>query len=175
MVTTRTQHSQHQYKEISISRYGNFHIIRPVVSECQKCITYIIMERVDVDIDALSLWLCTESEVARGDGGISELVIQLLQSPMGCDILLDYDVQEALQRMMLANDVHHGLNAINKFLEKNGDQRSAAYLEMLSREHDCLHNPPFPSTDSMLWVYRSIPVALPLRDGCVIQSRDQSD
>ena len=132
-----------------------------VVSIYKGYIPYLIMELVSVDIDALSLWLCTKSEAARGDGGMAELVIQLLQSPMSCDILLNSDVQEALTRMMLNNDVHHGLNAINDFLARSGDQRSAAYLEMLSREHDCLHDPPFTSIDSMLWLYRGIPAALP--------------
>ena len=132
-----------------------------VVSIYKGYIPYLIMELVSVDIDALSLWLCTKSEAARGDGGMAELVIQLLQSPMSCDILLNSDVQEALKRMMVANDVHHGLNAINDFICRSDDQSSAAYLEMLSQEHDCLHNPPFPSTDSMLWFYRNVPAALP--------------
>jgi hypothetical protein len=108
----------------------------------------------EIDIDALGIWLLHKCDGARGDGTIAEIITQLLRSSLGYALYTDDTVQKALRLMMESNDVHIGLDVMNVVMALFTDDLARAYLNVLAYEHSCLHDPPFESTDSMLWYYR---------------------
>ena len=115
-----------------------------------------------IDIDILSMWLCLKHKDGRVDGVITNIIIHLLMSPLGCSVLLQDNVQRGLNQMMRTNDTHLGYDTLTEAIRllPASDVHAKKHLEILTAEHSCLVDPTFPSTDSMLWCYRELPASL---------------
>jgi bifunctional ADP-heptose synthase (sugar kinase/adenylyltransferase) len=107
-----------------------------------------------MDIYSICLWLCTASEKTGGDATSAEIIIQILQSTMMHKILGDPDVCTALMEMVENQDVHTGLDAVNRLMATSTDEIAVKYMDVLRLEHDQLIDPPFTLDNSLLWNYR---------------------
>ena len=112
-----------------------------------------------MNIYATCLWLCTESEKVGGHAISAEVLIQILQSNMMAKLVADTQVVVSLSQMLQSNNVHVGLDAVNRFIAMSTDEIAVKYMDVLRLEHEHLIDPPFTSMSSRLWDYRRWPVS----------------
>jgi hypothetical protein len=113
-----------------------------------------LYEWANTDLTRVCYYLyCGTSELSTMDVQMGNVILQILQSPIGSTLLKDPFIRDVLSQMLIDGSVENVLSSMHHLMATFSDDISVQYITNIKRQYAKLYNPPFNTLDPTLLYY----------------------